>query len=82
MQNPAEVVGKTAIFFESGVVPHTIRVMVTKHVKGETYILSNFDKPEVTYNTSGWNFTVEKDVDQPTTPMHDHYLSVYEGLGA
>lgn len=78
MHTPENVLGKSALFFEKGKVPHTTRVLVTKWLGADRYILSDFDNPEVTYEAIGWHFTVEKDEDQPKEPLLDKYLEILE----
>ncbi|RPK19967.1 hypothetical protein [Paenibacillus xylanexedens] len=83
MQIPELVIGKSAIYFDRDKVPHAIRVMVTKHIDGDEYIVSDFDNPSVFYKTGGWHFTIEKEKDQPDETAHAVYLSAYEdAIGA
>jgi hypothetical protein len=78
MHNPEKVIGKTALYFERGKVAYTTRVMITKWLGGDKYIVSDFDNPEKTYETIGWNFTIEKNEDQPTEPLLNKYLKILE----
>jgi hypothetical protein len=55
--------------------------MVTKWIEGDRYYVSDFENPEKIYETIGWNFTVEKEADQPKEPILDKYLKILE-LGA
>ncbi len=83
MQIPELVIGKSAIYNDLDRVPHAIRVMVTKHIGEDKYVVSDFDNPNVFYETAGWFFTIEKEVDQPEETAHSIYLKAYEdAIGA
>jgi hypothetical protein len=78
MHKPEQTVGKTALYFEKDRVPHTIRVMVVKWLGDNNYVVSEFDNPSKSYKVDGWNFTIEKDEDQPTMPLLEKFLEAYE----
>lgn len=78
MHKGEEVVGKTAIFYKGEVVNKLTRVMVVKWLGEDRYILSDFDNPETSYEAIGWDFTLEKEHDQPTEPDYGKYLEAYE----
>lgn len=78
MQNPELVVGKSALYYDRDKVPYVTRVMVTKHIVGDNFIVSDFDNPSVFYEATEGQFTVEKDEDQPEQDVLDAYLAAYE----
>jgi hypothetical protein len=80
MHAPEDVVGKTALYYEDGVVPHTLRVMVTKSLGNDKYILSEYSDATRFYETTSWFFTVEKDIEQPEESNIELYLETYEKL--
>jgi hypothetical protein len=78
MHDHEKVLGKTALYHERGKTSKTTRVMVTKWLGNDKYIVSDFDNPKKTYETTAWYFTIEKEADQPTEPLLDKYLKVLE----
>jgi hypothetical protein len=65
MHNPDKILGKSALYFEKGAVSQTTRVTVYDWLGGDMYILKDFEEPDKKYTTRGWNFTIEKEEDQP-----------------
>jgi hypothetical protein len=74
MQDGSTAVGKSALFFDKNSVSSTTRVFVTKWLGGEDFIVSDFCNPDRFYKTIGWNFTLEKESDQPN---QDHLMTVF-----